>query len=92
MYQVEKLLREIAIVLSRLLDPVLAGLDHLGSLIRRQFDQWGMPFQWQQPAVTALWVIALLLLLRAFDGWIRAVIVVVVAIFLLRAWGYIPGS
>lgn len=90
MDQVESVLRSVLVQLCRLLDPLIALLAQLEAAVRAQLTQFGVPYQWLGPIVAAAWVIVVFMLVRIVPGWLRMVVLLVVALVLLRIYGMLP--
>ena len=81
----------IGVFLSRFLEPLAIGVEMLNDSVRRQLEQFGVPFQWQVSVVSILWTLVLFMLLRTLTGWVRLLAVAFVAIALVKIYGYLPS-
>ena len=90
MESVRGALHDVALALSRLLDPVVGVLAHAGAGVRRFMDGAGVPVQVQPVGIIALWVVLVLLLIRLLRGGARLLALLFVAVLLLRIYRVLP--
>ena len=91
MGSLESLLRRLMVQLSRLLDPLVDGLDRLHFAVEQQLMGVGVPAAWRSSVIAVLWAVVLLVVARWLTGWARAIFLVCVAVVLGRVYGFLPS-
>ena len=92
MDQVEVTLHSALAALSRLLDPVMAWLTRLDFSVEQQLSQWGMPSNWSRTAVLVVWLIVLFMVLKVLPTWLKAIVLLLVALVAMKSYGLLPGG
>ena len=90
MWRVEQVIQHIVGFLSRLLDPVVAGVEWLDRLAVVQLGEVGMRAEWSDRVVAAAWSLSILLGLRLLRGWWRVVALALLALVVGRLYGMVP--
>ena len=80
----------VLLAVSHLLDLLMFGLERVDRYLRAQLDGFGVRPGWQPAIITTGWVVLLLLVLRALDGWPRIVAIALTALVLAKLYGLLP--
>ena len=83
-------LARMAGAVSHLLEPIVFLLDRLHGEVRGQLELLHVPFRWRQPIITGAWVLALFLLVRTLQGWVRVVALVLILLVLFKLYDFMP--
>lgn len=92
MWRVEQFIQHVVGLLSRLLDPVVAGIEWLDRLAVTQLEGAGVRVVWAERVVALAWFVSVLLMLRALQGWWRVLALLVLVLVLGRLYGIVPRS